>query len=112
MQAYKSKQTRCARFLAGIKKAAPWRPLEQLIEPFYLKVTGAVRRPIGVARMLRMCVAQQRFGLFDKGIEDASYDSQAVRDFVGVDSTWAAAPDATNFRDHQCPSGATRTNPA
>ena len=70
MQAYKKKPTRRARFLAGINQAAPWKELEQLIEPFYPKVTGAGRRPIGIARMLRMYVAQQSFGLSDEGIED------------------------------------------
>lgn len=32
--------------------------------------------------MLRMFVAQQCFGLSDEDIEDAIYDSQAVRDFT------------------------------
>lgn len=48
---------------------------------------GRGRPPIGVARILRMCVAQQCFGLSDEGIEDAIDDSQAVRNFVGVDLT-------------------------
>ena len=34
--------------------------------------------------MLRMYVAQQCFGLSDKGIEDALYDSQSIRAFVGM----------------------------
>ena len=97
MQAYKKKPTRRARFLAGIEKAAPWTELEQLIEPFYPKVTGAGRRPIGALRMLRMYIAQQCFGLSDEGIEDAIYDSAAIRDFVGVDPNWGAAPDATTL---------------
>ena len=97
MQAYKKKPTRRARFLAGIEKAAPWNELERLIEPFYPKVTGAGRRPIGVSRMLRMYIAQQCFGLSDEGIEDAIYDSAAIRDFVGVDPNWGAAPDATTL---------------
>ena len=98
MQAYKKKLTRRARFLAGINQAAPWNALEQRIEPFYPKRTGAGRRSIGIARMLRMYVAQQYFGLSDEGIEDAIYDSQAIRDFVGIDPIWGAAPDATTLR--------------
>ena len=97
MQAYKKKLTRRARFLAGINQAAPWNALEQRIEPFYPKRTGAGRRSIGIARMLRMYVAQQYFGLSDEGIEDAIYDSQAIRDFVGIDPIWGAAPDATTL---------------
>ena len=47
--------------------------------------------------MLRMYIAQQCFGLSDEGIEDAIYDSQAIRDFAGVDPNWGAAPDATTL---------------
>ena len=97
MQAYKKKPTRRARFLAGIDNAAPWTQLEQLIEPFYPRVSGAGRRPIGIARMLRMYVAQQCFGLSDEGIEDAIYDSQAIRGFVGIDLNRESAPDATTL---------------
>lgn len=97
MQAYKKKPTRRARFLAGIEQATLWKQLDQLIEPYYPKVTGAGRRPIGIARMLRMYIAQQCFGLSDEGIEDAIYDSSAIRDFVGVDPNWGAAPDATTL---------------
>jgi IS5 family transposase len=52
---------------------------------------------MGVNRMLRMYIAQQCFGLSDEGIEDAIYDSQAIRGFVGVDLTREAAPDATTL---------------
>ena len=47
--------------------------------------------------MLRMYVAQQCFGLSDKGIEDAIYDSQAIRGFVGIDLNRESAPDATTL---------------
>ena len=93
----KKNLTRRARFLAGIEQMTPWANLAQLIEPFYPKVVGAGRRPIGVARMLRMYVAQQCFGLSDEGIEDAIYDSQAIRSFVGVDLDRESAPDATTL---------------
>jgi IS5 family transposase len=47
--------------------------------------------------MLRMYIAQQCFGLSDEGIEDALYDSQAIRRFVGIDLSCEAAPDATTL---------------
>jgi IS5 family transposase len=47
--------------------------------------------------MLRMYVAQQCFGLSDEGVEDALYDSQAIRRFVGIDLAREAAPDATTL---------------
>ena len=45
------------------------------IEPFYPKGDGCGRPHIGVQRMLRMYIAQQRFGLSDEGIEEAIHDS-------------------------------------
>lgn len=93
--ATKKKLTRRDRFLADIEAVTPWVDLIALIEPHYPKGDGRGRPPIGLARMLRMYVAQNCFGLADEGIEDAIYDSQAIRHFVGVDLTQEAAPDAT-----------------
>ena len=97
----KKKQTRRDRFLAEIEAVTPWVALEKTLVPFYPSSGGRGRPPIGLARMLRMYVAQQCFGLSDEGIEDALYDSQAIRRFVGIDLGREAAPDATtllNFR--------------
>ncbi len=97
----KKKQTRRDRFLAEIEAVTPWAVLEKTLVPFYPSSGGRGRPPIGLARMLRMYVAQQCFGLSDEGIEDALYDSQAIRRFVGIDLGREAAPDATtllNFR--------------
>ena len=44
-----------------------------------------------------MYIAQQCFGLANEGIEDVVYDSAAIRDFVGVDPHWGAAPDASTL---------------
>ena len=44
-----------------------------------------------------MYIAQQCFGLSDEGIEDALYDSQAIRRFVGIDLGRESAPDATTL---------------
>jgi IS5 family transposase len=93
--AAKKKLTRRDRFLAKIDEVTPWAALWKEIEPFYPKGEGAGRPPIGLARMLRMYVAQQCFGLSDEGIEDAIYDSQAIRGFVGIDLSRESAPDAT-----------------
>lgn len=95
--AAKKKQTRRDRFLAEIEAVTPWAALVAEIEPFYPKGAGRGRPPMGVARMLRMYVAQQCFGLSDEGIEDAIYDSQAIRGFVGIDLAREAAPDATTL---------------
>jgi len=93
----KKKRTRRDRFLADIEAVTPWADLVAVIEPFYPKGEGRGRPPIGVLRMLRMYVAQQCFGLSDEGAEDAIYDSQAIRCFVGIDLAREAAPDATTL---------------
>lgn len=95
--AAKKKQTRRDRFLAEINAVTPWAALEAEVAPFYPKSTGRGRPPIGVGRMLRMYVVQQCFGLSDEGTEDAIYDSQAIRTFVGIDLSREAAPDATTL---------------
>jgi len=98
----KKKLTRRDRFLNEIDQLAPWALLEAQIAPFYADNTGKRGRPsIGLSRMLRLYVVQQCFGLSDEGTEDAVYDSQAIRLFVGIDLSHESAPDATtllNFR--------------
>ena len=95
--AAKKKVTRRDRFLGEIEALAPWSALITEIEPFYPKGDGRGRPPIGLERMLRMYIAQQCFGLSDEGTEDAIYDSQAIRRFVGIDLNREAAPDATTL---------------
>ena len=95
--AAKKRVTRPERFLSEIEAVTPWLALVAEIEPFYPKGEGRGRPPIGVHRMLRMYIAQQRFGLSDEGIEDAIYDSQAIRGFIGIDLNRETAPDATTL---------------
>ncbi len=93
----KKKVTRRDRFLAEIEAITPWAELERTVAPFYPSSGGRGRPPMGLSRMLRMYVAQQCFGLSDEGIEDALYDSQAIRRFVGIDLSRESAPDATTL---------------
>ena len=95
--AAKKKVTRRDRFLAEIEAITPWSELERTVAPFYPSSGGRGRPPLGLSRMLRMYVAQQCFGLSDEGIEDALYDSQAIRRFVGIDLSRESAPDATTL---------------
>ncbi len=95
--AAKKKQTRRDRFLAEIEAVTPWAELERTITPLYPSSGGRGRPPIELVRMLPMYVAQQCFGLSDEGVEDALYDSQAIRRFVGIDLAREAAPDATTL---------------
>ena len=93
----KKKQTRRERFLAQLEALTPWAQLEAALAPFYPTGKGPGRPPLGLSRMLRMYVAQQCFGLSDEGIEDAVYDSHAIRRFIGIDLAREAAPDATTL---------------
>lgn len=95
--ANKKKQTRRDRFLSEIEAAAPWPELLAALLPYYPKGEGRGRPPVGLERMLRMYIAQQCFGLSDEGIEDAIYDSQSIRGFVGIDLTHESSPDATTL---------------
>lgn len=95
--AAKKKVTRRDRFLAEIEAVTPWAALLEQIEPHYPKGGGRGRPPRGLERMLRMYIAQQCFGLSDEGVEDALYDSQAIRNFVGIDLSREMAPDATTL---------------
>ena len=47
--------------------------------------------------MLRVYFTQQWYSLADEAVEDAIYDSQPVRAFVGVDLARESAPDATTL---------------
>jgi IS5 family transposase len=88
------KTTRRAAFLAEMNRVVPWGELCALIEPFYPK-PGNGRPPIGLERMLRIYFLQQWFNLSDPAVEEALYDSLAMRSFVGVDLGREPVPDET-----------------
>ena len=89
-----AKTTRRAAFLAEMERVVPWSELCALIEPFYPKA-GNGRAPIGLERMLRIYFLQQWFNLSDPGVEEALYDSLAMRSFVGIDLGREPVPDET-----------------
>ena len=70
--------TRRAAFLAEMDRVVPWRALCALIDPYYPK-PGNGRPPVGVERMLRIYFLQQCFNLSDPAVEEALYDSLAMR---------------------------------
>ena len=89
-----SKPTRRAEFLTQMEIVVPWRELVSEIEPFYPKA-GNGRPPVGLERMLRMYFLQQWFNLSDPAVEEALYDSNAMRHFVGIDLGREPVPDET-----------------
>jgi len=95
--AMKKKRTRREKFLAEMERIVPWARLIAVIEPLYPTSGRVGRQPIGAAKMLRMYCLQQWYGLADEALEDALYDSQALRDFVGIDLSRESVPDATTL---------------
>ena len=96
----KKKQTRRDKFLAEMEQVVPWARLVERLQPLYPKGERG-RPPVGLERMLRIYFLQQWYGLADEALEDALYDSQALRGFTGIDLAVATVPDATtvmNFR--------------
>src|ERR1022692_3502527 len=81
-------------FLDEMEQVVPWSGLQSLVEPHYAKA-GNGRRPVGLGIMLRTYFVQQWFNLSDPGVEEALYESAALRRFVGVDLGVAPAPDET-----------------
>lgn len=92
----KKKQTKREKFLGQMEEMVPWSRLVGLIKPHYPKGKRG-RPPMGIERMLRVYFLQQWYGLADEALEDAIYDSQAMRLFVGIDLSQEGVPDATTL---------------
>ncbi|MET0985089.1 MAG: transposase, partial [Steroidobacteraceae bacterium] len=90
------KTTRRAQFLAQMDRIVPWLEVCALIEPVYPKVSElGGRPPIALERMVRVYFLQLWFNLSDPAVEEALYDSVAMRSFAGIDLGREAAPDET-----------------
>ncbi len=92
----RSRRTRREQFLTSMDEMIPWQDWVDMIEPYYPKGTHG-RKPIGAETMLRMYLMQNWFGLSDEGMEDAVYDSYAMKNFLGIDFTHERVPDATTL---------------
>lgn len=92
----KKKVTRREQFLAEMDAVVPWEEFVRLVAPVYPK--GERGRPVMPLRMmLRIYFVQQWFNLSDPAAEDALYDSESIRRFVGVDLSDDAVPDESTI---------------
>jgi IS5 family transposase len=91
------KPTRREQFLNEMARVVPWAELVAVIEPVYPKADGPGRPPVGIERMLRLHCLQQWFNLSDPAVEEALYDSRAMRHFVGIDLGREPVPDETTI---------------
>jgi IS5 family transposase len=77
-------------------RVVPWVELCAVVEPVYPKAGAEGGRPaMPLERMLRVYFLQAWFNLSDPAVEEALYDSAAMRGFAGIDLGREAAPDET-----------------
>jgi IS5 family transposase len=91
--------SRREQFLETMEATIPWAVWVGVIEPHYYSdgpgKRGRKAKP--VETMLRMYLLQVWFSLSDEGVEDAIYDSYAMRRFMGLDFAVEQVPDATTL---------------
>lgn len=90
------KKTKREEFLEIMEEIIPWDEWVAHVEPHYFNGKRG-RPPMGIERMLRMYLLQIWFNLSDEGVEDAIYDSYAMRKFMGIDFMKEQVPDATTL---------------
>ena len=88
--------TRREEFLRVMDDIIPWEEWVAFIAPYYPKGKRG-RPPMGIEKMLRMYLLQCWFNLSDEGLEDAIYDSYAMRTFMRVNFFEEQVPDATTL---------------
>ena len=88
--------TRKAAFPPRMEMLVPWAAFCALIEPHYSQV-GNGRPPVGLERILRMCLIANWFNQADEACENALYDIAAFRDFCRIDLGRERVPDATTL---------------
>ena len=91
--------SRRERFLETMDATIPWATWASLVEPhYYSSEKGRKgRRSKPIEMMLRMYLLQVWFSLSDEGVEEAIYDSYAMRRFMRLDFAVEQVPDATTL---------------
>ena len=86
------KVTKREKFLGEMDQVIPWSRLIEVIKPNYPE-TGNGRPPMGLQKMLRIYFLQQWYNLSDPAMEEALYDSETMRRFVGIENGQDTIPD-------------------
>ena len=92
----RKKTTKKEKFLDNMEKIVPWDKCINTIKEFYYN-NKVGRKAKNIEVMLRMYLMQMWFNLSDEGIEDAIYDSYAMRKFLKIDFLNEQVPDATTL---------------
>ncbi len=90
----KKKHTKREKFLTEMDRLIPWGDFVERIKPIYYRKRKG-RPPRDPETMLRMYLLQTWYRLSDDALEDAVYDSYAMRRFMGRDFVRESGPDAT-----------------
>ena len=89
--------TRREEFLKKMEQILPWKSWVELIRPYYPNGKRG-RPPHEIEVMLRMILLQVWFNLSDEAVEDAIYDSYAMKSFLGLNfDQGEQVPDATTL---------------
>lgn len=93
----RQRMTKREQFLKKMDEMIPWEECVAMIAPYYPNGKRG-RPPREIEQMLRMLLLQTWFNLSDEGVEDAIYDSYAMKTFMGVDfASDTQVPDATTL---------------
>ena len=92
----RKRKTKREEFLEAMDEIIPWDHWVGLIRPYYPSGKRG-RPPKSIETMLRMYLMQNWFNLSDAAIEDAIYDSHAMRNFMHIDFLTEQVPDATTL---------------
>ena len=92
----RKKKTKREEFLSSMDQMIPWQQWVDMIRPYYPSGQRG-RPPKTIETMLRMYLMQNWFNLSDIGVEDAIYDSYAMRSFMHLDFLTEQVPDATTL---------------
>ena len=93
---HRRKKTKREEFLEAMDQIIPWQHWIDLIKEHYPSGKRG-RPPRGIETMLRMYLMQNWFNLSDAAIEDAIYDSYAMRSFMHIDFFTEQVPDSTTL---------------
>ena len=93
----RKKKTKRDSVLQTLDTLLPWSEWIELIRPFYPEGKRG-RPPIAIETILRMYILRTLYKLSDTSVEDAVYDSYAMRSFLQINFFTEQVPDATTLR--------------
>ena len=92
----RKRKTKREEFLECMDEITPWDEIVALIEPYYYK-NKVGRKARNIETMFRMFLLQRWYSLSDEAVEDAIYDSYAMRKFMHLNFMEDSVPDATTL---------------